>query len=207
MKLASFFLIAVAAGPHPQYQVPERSHQIYEGKRVSDFLKPWIEPYYECVNREYIQTGTMCGRSSNYQARTAAQCLDGNLEGRSPFSKYTAWKDNTYKAIKHRRDYKNVESFLLPPQILGYPIVRIKAFEATFMSTNEFDFSQEFFGITAIARKDKSGLWNVDNDGIIKLNMFPKKVKSTFFAMIEERIELKNTILLTFEYNPRQGLK
>lgn len=118
-----------------------------------------------------------------------------------------AWKDNNYRTIKHRRDYKNVESFLLPPQIVGYPIVRIKAFEATFMSTNEFDFSQEFFGITAIARKDKTGIWNVDNDGIIKLNMFPKKVKNTFFAMIEERIELKNTILLTFEYNPRQRLK
>ena len=75
------------------------------------------------------------------------------------------------------------------------------------MSTNEFDFSQEFFGVTAIARKDNDGIWNVDNDGIIKLNMFPKKVKNTFFAMIEERIELKNTILLTFEYNPRQWLK
>lgn len=89
MKLASFFLVAVAAGPHPQNIFPERSHQIYEGKRVTDFLKPWIEPYYECVNREYLQTGTMCGRSSNYKARTEADCLAGNLEGKSPFSKYT----------------------------------------------------------------------------------------------------------------------
>ena len=64
-----------------------------------------------------------------------------------------AWEDDNYKTIKYNRDYKNVDSFLLAPQIDGYPTVKIKAFEATFMSTSEFDFSQEYFGLTAIARK------------------------------------------------------
>ncbi|CAG5114376.1 Oidioi.mRNA.OKI2018_I69.chr2.g8432.t1.cds [Oikopleura dioica] len=206
MRLESLIapvLGAVAAGPHPQMgRIPEKSHQIYPGKRVNDFLKPWIEPYYECVNRQYVRTGTMCGRSSNYEPRIEADCIAGRLEGRSPFSKYSAWKDENYKNIKYNRDYSSVDSFLLPPQVEGYPTIRIKAFEATFMSTNEFDFSQEFFGITAIARAGRNGHWNIDNDGIIKLNMFPKRVKNAFFAMIEEKIQLNNTILLTFEYKP-----
>merc|ERR1711953_687081 len=124
----------------------------------------------------------MCGRSSNYEPRMADDCQAGKLEGRSPFSKYSAWEDDNYKTIKYNRDYKNVDSFLLAPQIDGYPTVKIKAFEATFMSTSKFDFSQEYFGLTAIARTI-DGNWNVDNDGIIKLNMFPKKVKNAFLAM------------------------
>merc|ERR1711935_624751 len=53
------------------------SHMVKDTTNVQEFLDPWVHPKYACINKQYMQVGTMCGRSGNYDRSAEQQCFRG----------------------------------------------------------------------------------------------------------------------------------
>ena len=132
------------------------SHMVKETTNVQQYLDPWIHPKYDwCVDlisiwltlsssfsisRQYIQVGTMCGRSSNYDKNAERRCSMGydvqSFENTNHWiTKYSKTGAGKYK-FKPNSNNANLPTL---------EITKLKVFD-TIGESYKFDFKQNYMG-------------------------------------------------------------